>query len=1171
MNYEFKYFFYQYVYMSEYTYASDVTVRRNVSIIFPEYKTIDSTGGFRSNYYINSNKGGLNNHPDNLHDVTIIDIRPYSLPNDKTVRFKIELQGANENTQTGLTVPNYRNQPLTLLDNGNYITDEIEIDMSEFDTINAGEYQNVFEVSAKNVLFLYYNTSSVTRVIIHSDNQFFNVTLPQSYKHCVNKNFFCPIKQRYKTKSIHVNDIIANDQLVIKTFASYKELFYTKPIRPPGTFMDIGGIGHMGYEIKFSDDNQKSFGVLAFSIWKKPHSYSEMLERPKYQIFKVNNKQQIIKYEDNRFYMLPYVDIQNIGSITKTSDLDNPGLNLLWEDVTNSTTYKTTIINPQRNAFEINPKTKNLYLESFGHQGSGLRIRPFLLENNINTDSFCVLFKKIKGYDNIKNEEYTDIYAWIRNKNNLTGVYGDFVYGGAMRDYGHEKTILSGSFLENIFSGDGHVNRREGIVYNNLYFTHNDSYFLPYIKFHKKTKNNISNVISNVSDFHNSYKIIIGGELESALVANYYVLQLTSTEQEKFDAKQAININNNTLDYNGRVILNYKKGNELLVSQSKFNIWNSVLNTCSSLPNKEYYTFVPDTRKAYICLSGIYNKNTKHYWKNNNKVIIEELDNPSSNIVVSLINDTNYTQSLELNNNIITFTNAENGIRESADDNGIAYSFIPDLVELNNLNNNGNTKYQITFETDNDSKKVYVDKFPDLKFSIINENFETIDVNENFYITQEDNDFNIDNVKYPELFRFNRLGWKHINSNKITEFFFTPKTKLIFLKLKMSEIGNFTQDVNRITLVNNNYKKKQAEVILRDPNNTNLIELSQDKQSIIFKNSVDDVVNVELSIYNLKINGNYTLRVETNNADDFKLEMSMVDRDREFINLINNLDIQINDVIIDSLNSLLNGDSIFELTDSNIITYQDDNTIVLSKEFLTTTISYVKNLIRNSNNNLDENFSFRKFTKKIIRKVLRNFDPSFTIKIHPDNMFISESFKNIVKDNVKIIKSGSSINTDKEDGNYYSLLDNVGDIINFTGWKGRIALRITKISETKTLLQINRDNRGFERGKEYEDGETYTLTFLGKTINILFGSVLVNIKEEIDEDLRDIFIKKNLVNKNRSGSKVLERLNVGAQVKHLLTLDENVEVNKNQWSKNKKEKLQNKSADSRLLRLKGRR
>ena len=1166
--------------MSEYTYASDVTVRKNVSSIFPEYKRIDRKGGFRSKYYIDFNNSGLVNHPENLHGIHLIDIRPRSLPLNKIIKFKIELQGANETTKTGLTVPIYRNQKISLLSNGKYITDEIVIDMSEFDTINAGEYQNVFEVSAKNVLFLYYNTSSVTRVIIHSNTHFFNVTLPQSYFYCGNSKFFCPIRQRYKTSSIHVDDKIENNQLVIKTFASYKELFYTKPIKHPGTFMDIGGIGpgtfmdiggigHMGYEIKSSDDNQKSFGVLSFSIWERPHSYPEMLERPKYQIFKVNNIQQIIKYENDRFYMLPYSDIQKNGSITKTSDLDNPGLNLHWEDVTNSTTYKTTLISQRRNAFEINPKTKNLYLESFGHEGSGLRIRPFLLENNINTNSFCVLFKKIKGYDNIKNEEYTDIYAWIRNKDNSTGVYGEFVYGGAMRDYGHKRTIQSGSFLEHVFYGDGHVNRREGIVYNNLYFTHNDSYFLPYIKCRKKTKNNISNVISNVNDFHNSYKLIIGGEPETEYVANSYVLQLTSTEQEKFVAKQAININNNTLDYNGRKILNYKKGDDLSVSQSKFNIWNSVLNTCTGLPNTEYYTFVPDKQKAYICLSGIYNKNTKHYWKNNNKVIIEELDNSSSNIAVSLINDTNYTQSLELNNNIITFTNAENGIRELADDDGIAYSFIPDLVELNNLNNNGNTKYQITFETDNDSKNVYVDKVSDLKFSIINEKFETIDVSENFY--KEDIDFNIDNVKYPGLFRFNHLGWKHINSNKITEFFFTPKTKLIFLKLKMSEINNFTQDVNRITLVNNNYKKKQAQVILRDPSNTNLIELSQDEQTIILKKSVYDVVNVELSIYNLKINGNYTLRVETNNDDDFKLEMSMVDRDREFINLINNLDIQINDVIIDSLNSLLNGDSIFELTDSNIITYQDDNTIVLSKDFLTTTISYVKNLIRNSNNNLDENFSFRKFTKKIIRKVLRNFDPSFTIKIHPDNMFISESFKNIVKDNVKIINSGNSINTDKEDGNYYSLLDNIGDIINFTGWKGYLALRITKISETKTLLQINRDNRGFGRGKEYEDGETYTLTFLGKTINILFGSVLVNIKEEVDEDLRDILIKKNLVNKNRSGSKVLERLNVGAQVKHLLTLDENVEVNKNQWSKNKKEKLQNKSADSRLLRLKGRR
>lgn len=1158
--------------MGEYKYASDVTVRKNVSLIFPEYHTIDSRGGFRSNYYIDSNKGGLNNHPDNLHDVYLIDIRPRSLPLNKSIKFKIELQGANENSQTGLTVPSYRNQNLFSLPNGNYITDEIEIDMSEFDIINAGTHQNVFEVSAKNVLFLYYITNTyLTKVIIHSNTQFFNVTLPDQYDYCGKEKFYCPIRQRYKTSSISLSDKIQNNELVSQTFACYKELFYVKPIRPPGTFMDIGGIGHMGYEIKFSDDNQKSFGVLSFSIWKKFSNNPEILERPKYQIFRVDNKQQIIKYENNTFYMLPYSHIQNNGSITKTSDLDNPGLNLPWDDVTNSTTYKTTLINPQRNAFEINPKTKNLYLESFGHEGSGLKIRPFLLENNINTNSFCVLFKKINGYDDIKNQEYTDIYAWIRNKNNSTGVYGEFVYGGAMRDYGHKKSIESGSFLEHILYGDGHVNRREAIVYNNLYFTHKDSYFLPYIMYNKKTENKISNIIPNVNDFHNSYKLIIGGTPEPNHVSSSHVLKLTSTEQEKFDAKQAVNINNNTLDYNGRLLLNYKKGDDLEVTQSKFNIWNSVLNSCNGLPNTEYYTFVPDTQKGYICLSGIYNKNPKHYWKNNNKVIVEELDNPSSNLVLNLINDSNYTQSLELNNNIITFTNAENGIRESPDDDGIAYSFIPDLVELNNLNNNGNTKYQITFETDNDSKKEYVDKVSDLKFSIINENFETIDVSQNFYITQEDINFNIDTVKYPELFRFNSLEWKHINSNKITEFFFTPKTKLIFLKLKMSEIGNFTQDVNRITLVNNNYKKKQAQVILRDPINTNLIELSQDEQTIILKNSVDDVINVELSIYNLKINGNYTLRVETNNADDFKLEMSMVDRDRESINLINNLDIQINDVIIDSLNSLLNGDSIFELTDSNIITYQDDNTIILSKDFLTTTISYVKNLIKNSNNNLDENFSFRKFTKKIIRKVLRNFDPSFTIKIHPDNMLISESFKNIVKDNVKIIKSGSIINTDIEDGNYYSLLDNIGDIINFTGWKDRIALRIRKISETKSLLQINRDNRGFGYGKEYEDGETYTLTFLGKTINILFGSILVNIKEEINEDLRDILIKKNLVNKNRSGSKVLERLTVGAQVKHLLTLDENVEVNKNQWSKNKKEKLQNKSADSRLLRLKGRR
>ena len=41
----------------------DVTLRKNVSTVFPEYTTIDSRGGFRSNYNIYSNEGGLNNHP----------------------------------------------------------------------------------------------------------------------------------------------------------------------------------------------------------------------------------------------------------------------------------------------------------------------------------------------------------------------------------------------------------------------------------------------------------------------------------------------------------------------------------------------------------------------------------------------------------------------------------------------------------------------------------------------------------------------------------------------------------------------------------------------------------------------------------------------------------------------------------------------------------------------------------------------------------------------------------------------------------------------------------------------------------------------------------------------------------------------------------------------------
>ncbi len=387
----------------------------------------------------------------------------------------------------------------------------------------------------------------------------------------------------------------------------------------------------------------------------------------------------------------------------------------------------------------------------------------------------------------------------------------------------------------------------------------------------------------------------------------------------------------------------------------------------------------------------------------------------------------------------------------------------------------------------------------------------------------------------------------------------------------MSEIKKFTENENKITLVNNNYENKKAKVILQNKNNTtsNPIQLSQDEQIITLTDPVNGVINVELSIYNLKINGDYALRVETYNEDDFKLEMSMIDRDRVLINLINNIDFDIEDIVINNLNSLLDGENTFNLFDNNIIKFTDSNTIELSKDFFSETISNAKNLIKNSSNNQDENFNFRKCTKKIIRKIIRIFDSSYTIKIHPDNVFIPKNFENRVKDNFTILTSGNIINIDKQFGSFYSLLDNIGDEIIFDRGIKRNqnttsefnVLKITKTGETTSLVQFYTGAK-----REYKDGETLTFPFFGKLITILFGSVLLNISpekldEKLDEKLRDTLIKKNYINKNRSGNKISERKNVGTQVKYLLSLD------KDQLAK--KEKIQDKSAYSRLLRIKG--
>ena len=311
------------------------------------------------------------------------------------------------------------------------------------------------------------------------------------------------------------------------------------------------------------------------------------------------------------------------------------------------------------------------------------------------------------------------------------------------------------------------------------------------------------------------------------------------------------------------------------------------------------------------------------------------------------------------------------------------------------------------------------------------------------------------------------------------------------------------------------------------------------------------------------------MRVETYNEDDFKLEMSMIDRDRVLINLINNIDFDIEDIIINNLNSLLDGENTSNLFDNNIIKFTDSNTIELSKDFFSDTISNAKNLIKNSSNYQDVNFNLRKFTKRIIRKVIRNFDSSYTIKIHPDNMFIPKNFENRVKDNVTILTSGNIINIDKQFGSFYSLLDNIGDEIIFDRGIKRNqnttseinVLKITKTGETTSLVQFYTGAK-----REYKDGETLTFPFFGKLITILFGSVLLNISpekldEKLDEKLRDTLIKKNYINKNRSGNKISERKNVGTQVKYLLSLD------KDQLAK--KEKIQDKSAYSRLLRIKG--
>jgi hypothetical protein len=180
-------------------------------------------------------------------------------------------------------------------------------------------------------------------------------------------------------------------------------------------------------------------------------------------------------------------------------------------------------------------------------------------------------------------------------------------------------------------------------------------------------------------------------------------------------------------------------------------------------------------------------------------------------------------------------------------------------------------------------------------------------------------------------------------------------------------------------------------------------------------------------------------------------------------------------------------------------------------------------------------------------------------------VFIPKNFENRVKDNVTILTSGNIINIDKQFGSFYSLLDNIGDEIIFDRGIKRNqnttsefnVLKITKTGETTSLVQFYTGAK-----REYKDGETLTFPFFGKLINILFCSVLLNISpEKLDEKLRDTLIKKNYINKNRSGNKISERKNVGKQVKYLLSLD------KDQLAK--KEKIQDKSAYSRLLRIKG--
>ena len=74
--------------------------------------------------------------------------------------------------------------------------------MSGLETIDAGNHQNVFEVAKKNVLFLYYDDPNVKKVFIHSDKQFFNVTLPKNYYYCGTETFFCPIRKRYKSNAV---------------------------------------------------------------------------------------------------------------------------------------------------------------------------------------------------------------------------------------------------------------------------------------------------------------------------------------------------------------------------------------------------------------------------------------------------------------------------------------------------------------------------------------------------------------------------------------------------------------------------------------------------------------------------------------------------------------------------------------------------------------------------------------------------------------------------------------------------------------------------------------------------------------------------------------------------------------------------------------------------------